>query len=142
MNQWQQIPSIQNTEHPNQLRDQIAERTGRPVLVRHFDQFHRDFKQEAKTADELLSYAVLTHLFPRCAAAVLDGSEDASQSKRPLIMLVRLFDCRHALVALYDWHPVNDSPWNDGLYDHVRMWTWTHCEVCEGRALKAKGGLQ
>jgi hypothetical protein len=144
MKPWQQIPSIEDTkQNPNALKARIERVTGRKVILRHFDQFSQDFAAEAKTPPELFPYAILTHLYPRCVAAVLDGSEDVRGKSEPLCMLVRTFDgCKHALSALYDFHPVEDSPWNDGLWDHVRMWTWTKCEICEGAELRRVGGVQ
>lgn len=145
MKPWQQIPSIENTrQHPAALKTQLERKTGRQVVLRPFDQFRDDFAQHAKTPPELFPYAVLTALFPRCIAAVLDGSEDVSGSKEPLFMLVRVFEeCKtHALSCLYDFHPVNDSPWNDGLWDHVRTWTWTKCELCEAAELQRTAGVQ
>lgn len=141
MEPWQRIPSVQNKQvSPNDVAAQIQQATGRQVVIRPFDSFRDDFASQAKSPPELYPYGVLTVLFPLCVAAVLDGSEKVRPKPDPLPLLVRTFEgCKHALLALYDWHPVNDSPWNDGLWDHVRMWTWKHCEICEGIELKTKG---
>jgi hypothetical protein len=125
------IPSIQLGEITS-LAEQILSQSGRELKVWDYDVFHKQLTDTATTPEELMPYVVLTQLFPRCIAAVIDRSEMVSSiDKGPLILLVRAFPCEHTLAALYDWHPVGDSPWNDGLYDHVRMWTWTHCEICE-----------
>jgi hypothetical protein len=141
MEDWQRIPSVQKLQvSPRDLARTLERVTGRQIIIRPFDVFRADFAGHAKSPPELYPYGVLTTLFPLCIAAVLDGSEKVLPKDDPLALLIRPFDgCKHVLMALYDWHPVHDSPWNDGLWDHVRMWTWKHCEVCEGIELKAKG---
>jgi hypothetical protein len=135
---WNRIPSIHNAQmSPAVMAEKLREITGRLVVLKDFDSFKADLVAHAKTAEELLPYVHLTQLFPRCTQAVLDGSEKVSSHHKPLIMLARQFPgCKHALIALYDWHPVVDSPWNDALYDHVRIWTWKHCEICEAKEMK------
>jgi hypothetical protein len=136
LEQWNRIPSIKTEDHPAKMVERLRSVTGRLVVLKDFDLFKADMLATAKTPEALLPYVHLTQLFPLCTAAVLDGSEKVKRDARPLILLVRLFGCDHALTALYDWHPIYDSPWNDGLWDHVRIWTWTHCEICEAKGMK------
>lgn len=129
---WKGIPAVEQHSHPQSLADELKRRTGREILLRSYDQFLRDFRSRGKVPDDLMTYAVLTVWFPRCIKAVLDGMEQVTHTQQPLVLLARPFECKHALMALYDWHPVvAESAWNDGLYDHVRMWTWKQCEICE-----------
>ena len=135
---WKGIPSIQKVDmSPPALAEKIRQVTRRLVSLVDFDRFKADLLAHAKTTEELLPYVHLTQLFPRCAAAVLDGSEKVREIPMPLMLVARQFPgCKHCLLALYDWHRVDDSVWNDALYDHIRIWTWKHCEICEAQGMK------
>jgi hypothetical protein len=143
---WLGIPSIQNTQtHPNELARQLAAKTGRQVVPREFAWFCGMFEQMAKSPRELWPYGTLTYLFPRCIQAVLDGDEPIARTGNPLMLLIRQFPgCTHGLAALYETHPLAeyDSPWNDALQEHVRIWTWERCEICAAAELARTAGVQ
>jgi hypothetical protein len=137
---WNRTPSIHDADmHPNAMAARLREVTGRRISLQEFDDFKQFMLRGAQTPEALLPYVHLTKMFPRCTMAVLDGLEKVSQTDKPLMLIVRIFPgCTHALLALYDWQPVplEEDPWVDGMWDHVRLWTWKHCEICEAKGMK------
>lgn len=98
------FPRIHATDqHPTELAEELSRITGREVLIKRFDQFRRDFSEGAKSPEPLHIYGILTVMFPRCIAAVRDGSEIVASQRqmidrwgsearnKPLVLLGRDF---------------------------------------------------